>query len=345
MNILAFTNSTSSRYWRFDGQARYLNANGNEMFVTHADNWNEKWVGADLVVMQMVSNPKMVDFVHSHGGKVIFEADDLIDAETKRVNIDMKEETVREFNETIKRCDGVTVTTKYLASVYGELNSKVYVLPNYLDLGWWGESEKRPERIDKTIRIGWAGGRTHDEDLRMVTPVLKRLLEKFDFLRFVYCGYGGMSSERLLTEVGWGKDVFEEIPRGRREFYIGVSPEYWPAKLRTLDFDIGIAPLINDHFNRCKSNIKFIEYSREKIPAVYSKVVYGDTVNPGVNGFLAATENEWEHYLEKLILNENIRKDFSQRAFDEVEQKWLLKDHWQEWESVYKEVINGRTSC
>jgi len=345
MNILAFTNSTSSRYWRFDGQARYLNANNHEMLVTHADNWNEEWVGAHLVIIQMCSNPKMVDFIHRHGGKIIFEADDLIDSGTKRVNLDMNEEAVAEFNKTISLCDAVTVTTPYLASVYGKLNPKVYVLPNYLDRKWWGESEERPKRIDKTIRIGWAGGRTHYEDLRMVVPVLKRLVEKFDFLRFVYCGYGGMSSERLLTEVGWGEDVFREIPREKREFYIGVEPEYWPDKLRTLDFDIGIAPLINDHFNRCKSNIKFLEYSSEKIPAVYSPTVYKDTVEPGVTGFIAETENEWEHYLEKLILNEEIRRDLAQRAFDEVQGKWLLENHWQEWEKVYKEVVYGRTSC
>ena len=66
-------------------------------------------------------------------------------------------------------------------------------------------------------------------------------------------GYGGMSSEKASTEVGWGEDVFKEIPRSRREFYRPVEPEFWATKHRLLSLDIGLAPLVDDFFNHCNS--------------------------------------------------------------------------------------------
>jgi glycosyltransferase involved in cell wall biosynthesis len=338
MKILALTNSTASPWWRFFGIARNLNEHGHEMAVIKAQNWRDDvWCGADIVIGEMIYNEKLVDFVHNNGAKFIYEVDDLID-KTDRKNLSQKEENVELFRNVIRRADAVTVTTKPLAEIMKKLNKNVFVLDNYMDEAWW-KKETRHKRNDGQVRLLWAGGKTHFEDLRMVAPVISKLVKKYDFLRFIYCGYGGMSSEKGSTEAGWGEDVFFDISRENREYYLGVDPNLWPRKLQMMDADIAIAPLIRDRFNEAKSNIKWQEYSWCGIPGVYSPTVYSETVKHGVDGYIAETLNEWEHYLEKLILSEDVRREVAKTAQETVLRDWMLEDRWREWEKVYSDTL------
>jgi glycosyltransferase involved in cell wall biosynthesis len=172
----------------------------------------------------------------------------------------------------------------------------------------------------------------------MVTPAIREVLEKYPTVRFVYCGFGGMSSDRLLTEVGWGEDVFKVIPRERREFVIGVPEDYWPMKHRFLDLDIGISPLIDDYFNKCKTYTKWLEYSSLGTPGVYSPIVYSEVVKHGKTGFIAETEEDWIKYLSLLIEDGKLRKDIGRVARREILKNYDLDKHWRRWVEVYKEV-------
>jgi hypothetical protein len=79
-----------------------------------------------------------------------------------------------------------------------------------------------------------------------------------------------------------------------------VDLDYWPSKSKSLGLDIGIAPLIDDVFNTGKSAIKYFEYSSNLVPGVYSDtVVYHDTVQHGITGLLAKTQDEWLGYLKR----------------------------------------------
>ena len=77
---------------------------------------------------------------------------------------------------------------------------------------------------------------------------------KVDDDQLFYCRQRGLSEEDAVSMLvnGFCKDVFKELPRDRREFMPGVPEEYWPMKHRFMDLDIGIAPLIDDNFNKHK---------------------------------------------------------------------------------------------
>jgi len=199
------------------------------------------------------------------------------------------------------------------------------------------------------VRIGWFGSKGHYEDLRMIVPAIKRVLDQFPNAKFVYSGFGGMSSDRLVTEVGWGEDVFKEIDRSRREFVIAVPEDLWPMKHRVLDFDIGIAPLIDDPFNHCKTAIKWMEYAMLDTPCVLSPTVYGEhpikkdfsIVEHGKTGFIANTEDEWVEYLSRLVRGINLRTKIGQAAKRKVVEKWNIDNHWQKWVEVYQSVVDS----
>jgi glycosyltransferase involved in cell wall biosynthesis len=349
LRIIFFTNGTASPKWRAEGIASRLNRlTEHEMFITDFSHWNEDIIGANLVIVEMLTGQATVDACHRQGAKVIYEADDaVIDTYGKERKNLMHIGPVWKANaiETIKKCDAVTVDNLTLKENYGRFTKKpTYVLPFYVDFEWYGRGLPEIKRITDEVRIGWFGSQGHYEDLVMVAPAIKRVLEKYPKTKFVYCGYGGMSSDRLVTEIGWGEDVFKEIPRERREFVIGVPYDNWPTKHKLLDFDIGISPLIRDYFNQCKTYTKWLEYSAIGVPGIYSPTVYTEESNfapvkHGKTGFIADTIDDWVKYLSRLVEDEALRKKMGQEAREEILTNYDLDNHWQKWIEVYEKVV------
>ncbi len=359
LKIIVFTNGTASPYWRFNGIADRLNTQTeHEMVIVPYTAWKDDVVGkvgANLVILEQLSNPVAVDRIHEQGAKAVFEADDaMLDSyKRERKNLQHIEGGFRgSAIETIRKVDALTVTNKLLAENYARFTkAPIYVLPNYLDTRWYGKESLHIERNSDEIRLVWFGSKGHYEDLRMVMPAIKKVLEKYPNVKLVYCGYGGFSSDKLVTEIGWGEDVFKEIPRSRREFYIAVKPDYWPYKHKTLDADIEIVPLISDYFNSCKTGIKFIEGGLLGIPMVCSPTVYAS--NPwndparapickhGKTGFIADTLEDWEKYLSMLIENKQLRKQIGEAARHDILKRWDLDTHWTEWLEVYETILNS----
>lgn len=340
MNILAFSNDTGSIQWRLKNIAEHINARTNhEMYVTSHKNWQGDTLGADIVVAQMWQNPQGVYEAQKQGAKVVYEADDIIvgvGGKERKKLLTLTPEQEKLTIETIGACDLVTVTTETLADHYRQYNKNVVVLPNYMDFRWWGEPP-RVKNYGGQIRLGWAGSFSHREDLLMIKPVIQKILKEFNFVKFVYCGFGGMTG--IGKAITFGEDVFSEIPVVRREFYPGVPVEYWPMKSKTLGFDIGIAPLLDDEFNSGKSPIKWMEYAANGIPAVFSdSVVYNDTVKNGVTGYLAKNEDEWFTHLSRLILETETRKQIAKQALEAVFTHYNLEDHFNEWITTYEQL-------
>ena len=353
LKILAFANGTASHMWRLSNIAKRINEQTNhEMLVVEFGKWNGSTVGADLVIIEMLTAPRLVEACHAQGAKVIFEVDDaFIDTYDKnRKNLQQMGPKWRENAiETVQLVDALTLTNTHLRDNMRRFTDKpIHILPNYMDLNWYGKTKLIIRRNTEEVRIGWFGSKGHFEDLRMIVPALKNTLEKYPNAKFVYCGFGGMSSDRLVTEVGWGEDVFHEIPRHRREFVIATGEDIWPMKHQTLDFDIGIAPLIDDEFNHCKSQIKWMEYAMLSTPAVCSPTVYGEspfspqrpTVTHGKDGFIAKTQEEWEKYLGMLIEKESLRKRIGQAAHDNVVTNWNIDKHWTKWLTAYESLFD-----
>ena len=339
---MAFHNRTGSKHWRLEQIAKYLNAQTeHEMFVADSAEWNDEILDADIVIAQMWRNPKAVDVCHRLGAKVVYEADDaMIGVGTHRSELmKLTPEQEADTIKTIQACDLVTVTTEVLKDHYSQWNKNVVVLPNYLDLLWWGEPSS-VKKYGEKIRLGWAGSLSHTADLAFISPIIERVLKEFDHVKFVYCGHGGVSSSSPLTQMMNGKDLFPNIPPHRREYIMGVESEYWPVKSKTLGFDIGIAPLVEDEFNACKSGIKWMEYSANGIPGVYSSgVVYDPIVKHGVTGLLARSPDEWFEAVSRLILDEDLRRNLAREALTSVYEDYALDGHYMEWVDAYKKIL------
>ncbi len=74
-----------------------------------------------------------------------------------------------------------------------------------------------------------------------------------------------------------------------------------PEKLAKLD--INIAPLVmNNPFGKSKSEIKYVEAGLVRVPTIASPTeAFKFAIQSGVNGILAADEEEWSDALAMLV--------------------------------------------
>jgi glycosyltransferase involved in cell wall biosynthesis len=119
----------------------------------------------------------------------------------------------------------------------------------------------------------------------------------------------------------------------------------YPELLSKQKWDIGIAPLIDDVFNRGKSHIKWMEYASYKIPTVASNVYpyYKDiqgtkTIEDGVTGYLCEPK-EWYEKLEKLVLDNNLRNRIGENAYYYVKDNWQPQHHIKKWKEAIDTLL------
>jgi glycosyltransferase involved in cell wall biosynthesis len=336
MKIRAFTNDSGSAWWRLESVAKQVNMRtDHEFLVFNHKQWTGDALDGDIVIFQMLLNPEVLSEAKAQGAMVVYEIDDLLIEKSSRKEIDSSHRLASGMIDCIKMADMVTTTTKPLAEKIKKYNDNVVVLPNYIDTDWWGPASDVKTRGE--IRVGWAGSISHDADLEFIAPVMERIIKENDNVRFVYCGAGGFSSNHDHTELMYRKDFFKNIPSNRREFFLGTPHDIWGYKSKTLYFDIAIAPLIDDEFNKCKSNIKWQEYSLNKWAGVYSDAPAYSDIKHGVK---AKTQEDFYQQITRLIANEDERKELAQKAYDEVYSNWTIDRHFTKWLKAYKQCLN-----
>lgn len=184
----------------------------------------------------------------------IFELDDYIpNLPLKSVHrASMPKDIVKSLRRALTCVDRFVVSTEPLAEAFSGLHGEIHVVKNRLDPRWWrGLHGER--RVSKKPRVGWAGGSGHTGDLEMIIEVVKELAGEVEWVFF------GMCPETLRPYV--------------HELHPGVAIEEYPAALARLNLDLALAPLEENQFNECKSNLRLLEYGACGVPVVCSDLI------------------------------------------------------------------------
>ena len=139
----------------------------------------------------------------------------------------------------------------------------------------------------RDVRLLYAASGDHYAELNAyVIPALNELADKFPNLRLTCVGLRreALSDCRVPMEVVPWFSSYEE-------YYSFVLQQH---------FDIGVAPVRQEDFYRCKYFNKFIEYSILGMTGIYTKdEPYQAVVRDGVNGLLADnTAASWKEKIE-----------------------------------------------
>ena len=226
-------------------------------------------------------------------GNITIQGKDALDAHVKRGFW---------MIELLKAAHAVTVSTEPLKEKLKSFNDNITVIPNLIDPKDW---KLKPTK-HKKIRIGWIYSHTHIPDVKVVKKALNEIHAKY-----------GDRVEIII----FGSDlkVFEFEPI----HYWGVKFAEYPKKLTELGLDISICPLEDNEFNKCKSNIKWMESSMAGAAVVASPVYpYKTSIEHGKTGYLAKNTKEWVKYISELVENEEKRQELVKNAQEGVIEKY-----------------------
>lgn len=150
--------------------------------------------------------------------------------------------------------------------------------------------------------IGYMGTAGHAADLAMIMPAVCEVMECVSGLQFEVFGTIKMPSEL---------DRF-----GSRVRHIPPVPDYahFLPFLRSLGWWVGLAPLEDNIFNRCKADTKWVEYSLAGMAVVASDLpVYHRACAQGA-GVLAKTNHDWRQSIMALLDQPADRAEMIQAA-------------------------------
>jgi len=209
----------------------------------------------------------------------------------------------------------VVAGNNYLAQYAKRFNKNVFIIPTPVDTDSLKPLAK-DNKLDKVI-IGWTGTSSNFKYLRMVTPGLKSILQKFP-----------------------DKVVIRILSNKRPDFF-NFPFEFvpWSAEVENkiiASFDIGLMPLFDSEWARGKCAFKAIQYMAAGAVVVASPVgMNNDLINPQV-GCLAGCDNDWIKILIELITNSQKRKQISHQARQFVEREFSVKSNYQKLKNLLR---------
>ncbi|MEK1938739.1 MAG: glycosyltransferase, partial [Pseudomonas sp.] len=213
---------------------------------------------ADVIILQRQVTDEQLEAIAEikqlSGAFRVYELDDYLpNLPLKSVHrADMPKDVLRSLRRALTMVDRFVVSTQPLAEALAGMHPDVVVAPNRLPTNWWnGLSSQR--RVGRKPRVGWAGGVGHTGDLELIVDVVRDLAEEVEWVFF------GLCPEKVKPYVA--------------EFYPGVAIEKYPAMLASLNLDLALAPLEQNQFNDCKSNLRLLEYGFLGFPVICSDAI------------------------------------------------------------------------
>ncbi|MGK3113355.1 glycosyltransferase [Candidatus Pantoea formicae] len=263
----------------------------------------------DTLVIQRRYSPAFHNWIERvaklHKTFKVFELDDyIIELPAKHNNrANFRPEVTEQLRKSLSYFDRFVVSTAPLAEALHGFHPDIQVVQNLLPVDWWGNLHSLRNQGRKP-RVGWAGGSSHQGDLEMIADVVKALANEVEWV------FMGMCPDALRPFV--------------HEFHRGVDITLYPAALEALNLDLALAPVEDNIFNVCKSNLRLMEYGACGIPVICSDVeCYRHTDLP-----VTRVKNRFKDWVEaiRMHLTESEQSEKKGLALQAMLRKeWMLK--------------------
>ncbi|MCP9758609.1 methyltransferase domain-containing protein [Aquitalea sp. S1-19] len=247
----------------------------------------------------------------------IASLDDLLTAIPQESNVykDWKRQ-FRDVRSRLRRalalCDRLIVSTETLREFCTPMIADIRVVPNRLRRSDWGHVSSLRAQGRKP-RVGWVGAHQHAGDLALIREVVRALQHEVEWVF-----------------MGMWPDGLEDVAMER---HAAVTYENYPQTMAALNLDIALAPLANNDFNRCKSNLRLLEYGVMGWPVVCSDIDPYRTNNAPVTR-VGTDAQAWISAIRTLAQDPARAEQEGKVLRAWVDQHYWLDEHWQEWEQA-----------
>lgn len=287
----------------------------------------------------------------------------------------------------------VTTTTQVFADEIKKSNKNVFVIPNAIDPK---EKQYTPNpESSQRIRIGWLGGSSHLKDLEILEGVAGRMASEglLDKIQFVLCGFDLRGTMTIIDEktnqqtqrpIKPHESVWFQYEKIFTDNYANVSPEYkefllsfknedypnvknepyrrvWTKPISSYAsnynlFDISLAPIEENIFNKVKSQLKVIEsgFHKKAIIAqnygpyqldIKNAYQFGGGWDSNANGILIDTNKnhkDWHKFIIKLVKEPELIQQLGINLHNTVKDTYSLDSVTATRRELYKKLLANK---
>lgn len=209
----------------------------------------------------------------------------------------------------LKNCDVLVSPSRYLLRKYqGTVKRTVRIEEPCM-----GHAGKRKKETNcRKLKIGFAGSIDRTSD---VQNILEEVLEEFYQKHHAQVSIEFMGIQPAVAQhMGFTCYSFEQ------------DYEKYQKKFHQLDWDVGLAPMPDSPFHRCKHYNKYIEYGAAGCVGIYSDVIpYRYVIRDKENGILCPNRKEdWIHALEWCLQNREKLDEMREKIQDDMEKHYQV---------------------
>jgi glycosyltransferase involved in cell wall biosynthesis len=294
------------------------------------------------------------------------------------------------IKNNVKIAKYVTTTTNVFADEIKKLNKNVFVLPNAIDPT---EAQFIPnlEPSDR-IRIGWLGGSSHLHDLQILDGVVSKLKSAglLDKVQFVLCGFDlrgthteidPVTKQQKTRNILPKESVWYQYERIFTDDYKAISPEYkdfllkfeqaeypnvsnepyrrvWTKHISSYAtnynlFDVSLAPLEENIFNKVKSQLKVIEAGFHKKALIGQNygpyqidlnhaIKFGGEFDMTANAILVDSDKnhkDWFGAIKKLVNNPEMITVLQNNLYNTIKDRYSINKVTETRRNLYHSLV------
>ncbi len=209
------------------------------------------------------------------------------------------------------------------------------MLPNCIDPFYFDEPLRNETDV---VRIGVTGSIGMSSDIDVLTPIIKHY-EKDPRVKIVFFSLPANRESNPMVSSAYEHE-YNFLDSVDVEWHPTVNIDKYYDKINSLKLDLMIMPRSDNYFNRCKSNLKFLEASMFEIPCIGQgftdgKSPYQDPED--AKHMVVVTDNsQWIPEIEKLIADKELRLEMGRKAKEYVTNRYSIDINSYKWEEAYQ---------
>jgi GT2 family glycosyltransferase/glycosyltransferase involved in cell wall biosynthesis/Flp pilus assembly protein TadD len=262
--------------------------------------------------------------------KIIFELDDaLTQLPDENPHAGYYRAMQPQLEAYLRNADLVTVSTPKLKEIYSSYNDRIEVVANSVDTSVWLPVPEKT-RTNNKVSILFSGTLTHQGDLALIEKAIEQIIGEFG-ARVEFLFWGNLPAS------------LKHLPQVKSAAQFTQDYSIYARYLKTMTVDFALVPLAVTPFNEAKSNVKWLEYSACKIPAIFTDIsAYNQTVEHGKTGWLVPnTVEAWHSAMKRLIEDKTLRQGLGENAHQAVVERHSLAANADRWLDAYQTTLTA----
>jgi glycosyltransferase involved in cell wall biosynthesis len=290
---------------------------------------NSQLADADVLVISRVHDASVLKLFREaksrHGLPVVFSWDDDFFAIPESLGDLARHhrhpEIIAGLETLLSEADLVKASTPLIEKRTRQYTDRVVRMPYGFDFSQVRGTSSQRAKSDSSVVIGFFGTVSHAAALEGLVAALKIIAKRNTETRFEFFGPR--------------TPILESLPRATFIPYADSSEESIRT-LATRGWDVGLAPLEINDFNRAKLPTKYRDYSACHIAGVYSRIdPYTDVVLEGTTGLLVDNErDQWVEALSRLVDDAALRRSIAANAHAHVRSELSLECAVEDWRGL-----------